>query len=47
LGCYQRFFKHLAEKDLGATPDEELASPLGQLWDNLRAVEVNRWAWLI
>jgi hypothetical protein len=42
LGCYQRFFKHLAEKDLGNAPDEELAFPLGQLLGDLRAVVVNR-----
>lgn len=42
LGCYQRFFKHLAEKDLGNVPDEELAFPLGQLLGDLRAVVVNR-----
>ena len=26
LGCYQRFFRHLAEKDLGGALDEGLAS---------------------
>jgi hypothetical protein len=45
LGCYQHFFRHLAEKDLGSAPDEELVSPLGQLLGDLRAVEVNRWDW--
>ncbi len=43
LGYYQRFFRHLAEKDLGSAPDEKLASPLGQLLGDLRAVEANRW----
>lgn len=53
LGCYQRFFRHLAEKDLGGAPDEELASPLGQPLGDLQAVNdsrgvgtfawVNRW----
>ncbi|KAK3938098.1 hypothetical protein QBC46DRAFT_356111 [Diplogelasinospora grovesii] len=38
-GCYQRFFSHLAEKDLGGVSDEELASRLRQLLDDLRAVE--------
>ncbi len=38
LGCYRRFFTYLAEKDLGDVPDEELASPLGQLLDELQAV---------
>ena len=39
LGCYQRFFRHLAEEDLGGAPDEALASPLGQLLRDLQAVE--------
>ncbi len=39
LGCYQRFFRHLAEGDLGGAPDEALASPLGQLLCDLQAVE--------
>ena len=39
LVCYQRFFRHLTEKDLGGALDEDLASPLGQLLDELRAVE--------
>jgi hypothetical protein len=53
LGCYQRFFKHLAEKDLGGAPEEERESPLGQLLGGLQAVNdsrvvgtfawVNRW----
>lgn len=43
LGCFQRFFKHLAEKDLGNAPDEELALPLEKLLSDLRAVRVNRW----
>jgi hypothetical protein len=55
LGCYQRFFRQLAEKDLGDAPDEELASPLGQLLRDLQAVNdskgvgtfawVNCWGW--
>jgi hypothetical protein len=39
LGCYQRFFRHLAEEDLGGAPDEGLASPLGQLLRDLQAAE--------
>lgn len=45
LGCYRRFFGHLAEKDLGGAPDKELASLLGQLLGGLRAVEANRRDW--
>jgi hypothetical protein len=39
LGCYQRFFRHLAEEDLGGAPDEGLASPLEQLLRDLQAAE--------
>ena len=50
LGCYQRFFEHVAEKDLGGAPDEALASPLGQLLGDLQAVsdsrEVGTFAWV-
>ena len=44
LGCYQRFFRDLAEEALGGAPDEELASPLEQLLGGLQAVNDSRGA---